>query len=205
MQRKQYSAEFKAKVALEALRGLKTINQIASDTNVHPNQISLWKKLALEKLPQIFSNRKGQAHQEQEELTASLHQQIGQLKAELDWVKKNLALPIATKRSLIEPDHPTISIVRQCQLLGIARSSWYYQAKGEDPYNQHLMNLISQQFAETPFYGVRRMTAWLRSQGECVNSKRVSRLMRKLGLAGTRYSPRGGNDLPLSPQDTQDT
>jgi putative transposase len=92
-------------------------------------------------------------------------------------------LPVATKRSLIEPVHPTISIVRQCQLLGVARSSWYYQATGEDPYNHHLMNLIDQQFTETPFYGVRRMTAWLRSQGELVNSKRVSRLMRKLGLA----------------------
>jgi len=92
MQRKQYSAQFKAKVALEALKGLKTMNEIASDTGVHPNQIGLWKKQALEELPQIFSNRKAQVHKEQEELTASLYQQIGQLKVELDWVKKKSGL-----------------------------------------------------------------------------------------------------------------
>jgi len=99
-------------------------------------------------------------------------------------------LSVATKRSLVEPAHPTISIVRQCQLLGLARSSWYYQAKDEDPYNHHLMNLIDQQFTEMPFYGVRRMTAWLRSQGELVNPKRVSRLMRQLGLATIYPKPK---------------
>ena len=97
---------------------------------------------------------------------------------------------MAAKRSLIEPEHSTISIARQCQLLGVARSSWYYQAKDEDPYNHYLMNLIDQQFTETPFYGVRRMTAWLRSQGECVNPKRVGRLMRKLGLATIYPKPK---------------
>ena len=81
----------------------------------------------------------------------------------------------------MEPDHPSISIARQCQLLGLARSSWYYQATGEDPYTHHLMKLLDEQFTETPFYGVRRMTAWLQSQGECVNPKRVRRLMRKMG------------------------
>lgn len=97
---------------------------------------------------------------------------------------------MAAKRTLIEPQHAHISIARQCQLLGLARSSWYYQATGEDPYNQYLMNLIDQQFTETPFYGVRRMTAWLRSQGEGVNPKRVSRLMRKLGLATIYPKPK---------------
>lgn len=96
----------------------------------------------------------------------------------------------AAKRTLIEPDHPTLSIARQCQLLGLARSSWYYQAKGEDPYNHHLMKLIDEQFTQTPFYGVRRMTAWLQTQGECVNPKRVRRLMQKLGLATIYPKPK---------------
>lgn len=97
---------------------------------------------------------------------------------------------MAAKRALIEPAQASISIARQCQLLGLARSSWYYQATGEDPYNHHLMRLIDQQFTETPFYGVRRMTAWLRSVGETVNPKRVSRLMRKLGLATIYPKPK---------------
>lgn len=97
---------------------------------------------------------------------------------------------MAAKRQLIEPEHREISLARQCELLGLARSSWYYQAAGEDPYNLHLMKLIDQQFTETPFYGIRRMTAWLKSQGEQVNHKRVARLMRKMGLETIYPKPR---------------
>jgi putative transposase len=92
MQRKQYSAEFKAKVALEAIKGNKTINELASQFEVHPNQITQWKKQVLEEVPQIFSTRRAQAQKGQEELTASLYQQIGQLQVELDWLKKKSGL-----------------------------------------------------------------------------------------------------------------
>jgi putative transposase len=92
MQRKQYSAEFKAKVALEAIKGNKTINELASGFEVHPNQITQWKKQVLEEVPQIFSTRRAQAQKGQEELTASLYQQMGQLQVELDWLKKKSGL-----------------------------------------------------------------------------------------------------------------
>lgn len=92
MQRKQYSGEFKAKVALEAIKGLKTLNELASQYEVHPNQITQWKKQVLEEVPQIFSTRRAQAQKETEELTASLYQQIGQLQVELDWMKKKSGL-----------------------------------------------------------------------------------------------------------------
>jgi transposase-like protein len=88
MQRKKHSAEFKAKVALEALKGLKSINEIASEVQVHPTQINLWKKQLAEELPSIFANSRGQKQKSEEDLTASLYQQIGQLKVELDWIKK---------------------------------------------------------------------------------------------------------------------
>jgi transposase-like protein len=88
MQRKQYSSEFKTKAALEAIRGLRTVNEIASELGVHPSQIALWKKQALDTLPDAFSTRRGQTQKAQEELTAQLYQQIGQLKVELDWLKK---------------------------------------------------------------------------------------------------------------------
>lgn len=91
-------------------------------------------------------------------------------------------LSVADKRQWIEPEHPNISIARQCELIGLPRSSWYYQSVQETPQNQQLMNLIDQQFTQTPFYGIRRMTAWLRTQGYRVNHKRVARLMRKMGL-----------------------
>ena len=86
------------------------------------------------------------------------------------------------KRQLIEPEHSQINLSRQCELLGLARSSYYYQSTGESDFNLKLMNLIDQQYTETPFYGIRRMTAWLQKQGYQVNHKRVARLMKKMGL-----------------------
>ena len=91
-QRKVYKAEFKAKVALEAVKGRLTINQIAKEFAVHPNRISKWKKQFLESVPLIFDNSKQTPETAQEELINQLYQQIGQLKVELDWLKKKAAL-----------------------------------------------------------------------------------------------------------------
>ncbi len=90
MQRKRHSAELKAKVALEAIKGQKTVNEIASEYGVHPTQIAQWKKQALDELPEIFSSRRQKGVQEEEALKAALYQQIGQLKVELDWLKKKV-------------------------------------------------------------------------------------------------------------------
>jgi len=89
--RKHHDAAFKAKVALEAARGEKTIAQIASLYGVHPHQIGRWKKQLLTDLPTIFSDKRKKADQDQEKLTNELYRQIGQLKVELDWLKKNSA------------------------------------------------------------------------------------------------------------------
>ncbi len=75
-----------------------------------------------------------------------------------------------------------ISVSRQCELLDLARSSYYYQPEKDESYNQTLMNLIDEQFTHTPFYGVPKMTFWLRREGHPVNPKRVRRLMRLMGL-----------------------
>lgn len=87
-QRKRYSAELKAKVALEAIRGHKTANEIASAYGVHPTQIAQWKKQVLDELPHFFSTHQGQQEKADEALIAALYQEIGQLKVELDWLKK---------------------------------------------------------------------------------------------------------------------
>ena len=89
MQRRQQSAERKAKVALEAIRGERTINELAAAYGVHPVQITQWKQVALAELPKMFSSRRGATHKEEAALTAAFYQQIGQLKVELDWLKKN--------------------------------------------------------------------------------------------------------------------
>ena len=91
---------------------------------------------------------------------------------------------------LIEPSHPDLSIARQCVLLDIPRSSFYYQPAEETQYNLHLMELIDEQYTKTPFYGVMRMTEWLKRQGHGVNSKRIRRLMRLMGLEAIYPKPR---------------
>jgi putative transposase len=91
-QRKQYSAAFKARVALEALKGLKTVNELASTYGVPPTQIAHGKHRLPKERPDIFSARRDKRERDQEALQARLYQQIGQLKVELDWVKKKAGL-----------------------------------------------------------------------------------------------------------------
>jgi putative transposase len=100
-----------------------------------------------------------------------------------------LALSVEQKRQLIEPGHPHVSLRRQCALLGLARSSLYMEPKGESPDNVHLMRLLDAPYTATPFYGSRRMTAWLRSQGYAVNRQRGTRLMRQMGIEALYTKP----------------
>ena len=119
--RKQYEAAFKAKVALEAVKGEKTIAQIASAYKVHPNQIRQWRLRLLDVLPEVFSNRRPKQEKDRDELEAELFRQIGQLKVEVEWLKKISGASVERKRQEIEPMNPTITIGRQCELLGLSR------------------------------------------------------------------------------------
>jgi putative transposase len=91
---------------------------------------------------------------------------------------------------LIEPDHRELSVRRQCELLGLNRSSVYYEAAGESAENLALMRLIDEQYTKCPFYGSRRIAAWLQSQGKEVNRKRVQRLLRVMGLEALYCKPK---------------
>ena len=89
MKRKRYSKELKAKVALAALKGHQTANEIASEFGVHTSQVNLWKKEAIEVLPSVFGNTQAKREQEIEGERDRLYQQIGKLQVEVDWLKKN--------------------------------------------------------------------------------------------------------------------
>jgi putative transposase len=86
--RRQFSPEYKAKAALEAIKGQRTLNEIAGELEVHPIQLGAWKKLAVEGLPSVFAGSRSKNSAEAEALNSSLYQEIGQLKMELDWLKK---------------------------------------------------------------------------------------------------------------------
>ena len=94
------------------------------------------------------------------------------------------------KRVLIVPDHPHLSICRQCELLDLNRSTYYLPPATESAEDLRLMRLIDRQFLETPFYGSRRMAECLKRSGEAVNRKRVQRLMRLMGLEALHPRPR---------------
>ena len=86
--RKQYTMQFKFKVALEAAKEGKTVNQLASDYDLHPNQVSIWKKQLLEEGPSLFSRRVDRQQEQQAAQEAELYEQIGRLRMELEWLKK---------------------------------------------------------------------------------------------------------------------
>ena len=86
--RKRYDSHFKAQVAIEAIKNQQTVAQIASEYGVHPNQVSQWKKQALDQFPQLFTNGRSKTTADSDQLVDELYRQIGQLKVELDWLQK---------------------------------------------------------------------------------------------------------------------
>ena len=97
---------------------------------------------------------------------------------------------VDVKRELIEPWHPSISVRRQCALLGLSRSGLYDEPCQESADHLWWMRRLDEQYTRTPYYGMRRMTAWLRTQGYQVNHQRVQRLLRLMGLEAIYQQPR---------------
>jgi putative transposase len=128
--RKQYSPKFKARVAVEAIRGERTLSQLGSQFKVHPIQIAKWRKAALEQLPELFVDGRMRKGRNEDADSDPLYEEIGRLKMELDWLKKKSACSIEDRRPLVERDNPEIGVRRQCELLGINRSGLYYEPAG---------------------------------------------------------------------------
>ena len=99
-------------------------------------------------------------------------------------------MSLERRRQLIEPDHPALSIVRQCQLVSISRSGFYHRPVGETAENLALMRLIDVQFLETPWYGSRQMARHLQREAHAVGRKRIRRLMATMRLVPIYQRPR---------------
>ncbi len=97
---------------------------------------------------------------------------------------------------MVSKRHPSLSVVHQCRLLGISRSGLYYQPAGISEEDVTLMKMIDRQYLATPFYGARRLAAWLKNKGQVVNRKRVRRLMRIMGLKAIYRRPRTSKPGP---------
>ena len=100
------------------------------------------------------------------------------------------------RKAMMRRDHPALSLSRQCKVLSISRSSFYYAPKGESPENLALMRRIDELFLKYPFYGSRQMVRQLRRDGVCVGRHRVRRLMRLMGLEAIYQAPRTSTPHP---------
>jgi putative transposase len=185
--RATHTPAFKAKVALEALKEDKTSAELAGEYQVHPGQIRQWKQTAKEGLVGLFNGRKKKEDKDKDELVQELYQQIGQSKVELDWVK-NLDFSPRQKVELVDRADPDLSISRQAELLGVARSSIYYQPRVDD-YQLELMKLIDEQYTKTPYFGSRKMAVILNERGYQAGRRRIQRLMRLMGLEAIYPKP----------------
>ena len=105
----------------------------------------------------------------------------------------------ARRREMVDRQHPSLSLVRQCALLGVSRSSVYYRPRAASQEDLSLMGEIDRQYLETPFYGSRRMKAWLERRGVRVSRKRVQRLMRAMGLRAIYRRPSTSRRSPEHP------
>ena len=99
-------------------------------------------------------------------------------------------MSVERRRVAVDRGHPSLSVVSQCRLLELSRSELYYQTKGTSEEDLTLMKLINRQYLVTPFYGARKMAAWLKSRHYKANRKRIQRLMRLMGLTAIYRRPR---------------
>jgi transposase-like protein len=120
---KRHPAAFKAKVALEAVKQTRTLAELSRAFQVHPVQISQWKKQLLDGVESLFGDGRRCERVESLAIQAELYEQIGLLNMEVEWLKKKLPAGAELKRPLDEPDNSALSIRRQCELLGLNRSS----------------------------------------------------------------------------------
>jgi len=129
--RRKFSVSFKAKVAIEAIKERSSLQELASKYELHPNQISSWKREFLDNASLAFDSKP-----EKEDSTTE-------------------------RRKKVVKRHPRLSLVQQCKLLKIHRSGLYYKPRSESAYNLMLMKEIDAHFLEHPYYGVERMTDYL--------------------------------------------
>lgn len=134
--RRDHSAAFKAKVALEALRGELTVTELVAKHGVHQTRINTWKRHAMEDMAEAFDSKTEAAAADHEAEIAKLHAKINELLVELDFFTQSLrTMSVSRRREMIDPSHFALSVTRQCKLVSISRSALYAGPNCESPLN----------------------------------------------------------------------
>ncbi|MFT9159652.1 MAG: IS3 family transposase [Acetobacter sp.] len=183
-------AEFKSRVALEAIRGELMLSELSSKHGVHQTMIAQWRRQAIEGMVATFSSKQKLETAASPADVEKFHAKIRKLLLERDFLRGCLcAVGRAQRRQMIDLKRPRLSVVRQCRLLRLNRSGIYYRPVPESEANLELMWLIDAEFLETPYYGSQQMTRHLRRLGHDVGRKRVRRLMATMGLRAIYQKP----------------
>ena len=156
--RRRFTAEFKAKVALEAIQGHRTVAELAKRHELHPNLIAQWKRQAIEKLAKVFDDKASRTRRQPGRGSDEAARQDRTTCRRAGFFGESLrSLSLDRKRNMIDPGHPRLSIVRQCELAAVSRATFYRTPAGESAGTLALMRLIDETFLECPFYGARQM------------------------------------------------
>nr|WP_097190094.1 IS3 family transposase [Caballeronia arationis] len=185
--RRAHSPAFKAKVALAALKGDKTLAELAQQFEVHPNQITDWKKQLQERVAEVFETGKTSAEPPVD--VKVLHAKIGQLTLENGFFRGRARQGgIAERKAMIDRAH-ALPVSRQVQLVGIARSSAYYQPRPVSETDLKLMRRLDELHLEFPFAGARMLVRLLKREGVQVGRKHVGTLMKRIGIEALYCKP----------------
>jgi len=186
--RKSYSAEFKTKVVLELLREEETAAAIASRYKITVQTLNQWKKRFLENASLAFdvgsaTKEYRQKIEKLERENEALAKTLGKTTVERDWaVGKLKSLDLSSKRRLVASKLKSLSLTRQCELLGLNRSTFYYRRVPLSEYDLGLMRRIDEIYTDTPTYGYRKIHAQLRIEGWHVGHNKVHKLMGMMGI-----------------------
>lgn len=187
--RRKFTAEFKAKVCREAIKEQQTIEALSKKYDLHPTQINTWKREFLSNSSAVFEKDQ-QAVTDDKGLIQALYAQIGEQKVAIDFIKKIAVETAGMRMQMVDKQYTGLSIVKQCELLQISRSGFYYQPAQESPENLAVMRVLDEQYLKTPFFGVEKLLVTLIAMGYKINRKRLRRLMKLQGWQTLYPRPR---------------
>ncbi|MGJ0395056.1 MAG: IS3 family transposase [Methylocystis sp.] len=193
--RRTHSPAFKAKVALAAIKGEKTLAELAQQFDVHPNQITTWRSQLLDGAAGVFGLEKTEPKEAAVDLKG-LHAKIGELTLENGFfVRRAHKSGIAERKKMIDRDHD-LSIARQSKALGVARSSVYYKPRPVSAEDLDLMRRLDKLHLEHPFAGARMLRDLLRREGVAVGRRHVATLMKRMGIEAIYRRPNTSKPAP---------
>ncbi|MGC2810761.1 MAG: IS3 family transposase [Bradyrhizobium sp.] len=185
--RRTHNPAFKAKVALAAIKGEKTLAELAQQYDVHPNQITAWKAQVLEGAAGLFGGGAAEAAPAVD--LKVLHAKIGELTLENDFLGRCAQQSGAVERKAMIDRGYNLSLGRQAELLGLSRSTLYYEPRPVPPAELAIMRRIDELHLDYPFAGSRMLRDLLRGEGVVIGRELVTTLMRRMGIEAIYRKP----------------